>query len=63
MTRCKYTVTYGPHIARFSNEQDARIFGRHMSGTGTLIEMRDKTGLIGQWQNGKATEEFKHADA
>lgn len=64
MKRCKFVVTYGNyHVARFSHEGHARDFGKQISAFGSWAEMRDKTGLIGQWSNGVVTPEFAHTEA
>jgi hypothetical protein len=63
MKRCKFVLNYGEHVARFSHEGHARDFGKSMSRFGLLVEMRDKTGLIGQWHNGGVTPEFAHTEA
>lgn len=55
---CKYTVHYGSEIAKFSDRSDAMTFAR-MAG---YSEVSDKTGLIGQFVEGKATPEFAHLD-
>ena len=65
MTRTKFTVHYWTdkrsHVARFTNERDARDFGAFVSRRGnSLVEMSDKTGLIGQWDCGAVTPEFFH---
>lgn len=62
MTRCKFAVYYQNKVARFSDDPDARLFGRLQSRFGHLTEMTDKTGLIGQWHHGRETEEFAGHD-
>lgn len=52
--RCIYQVTYGKELARFSDYADAMTFAR-MAGHS---EVRDRTGLVGQFSEGKATPEF-----
>lgn len=62
MKRCIFLVRYDSHAARFSHEGHARDFGKQISRFGLLVEMRDKTGLIGQWHNGSVTPEFAHTE-
>lgn len=63
--KTKFTVHYFANkrdqVARFSDEKDAREFGAYVSRRGnSLVEMSDKTGLIGQWDCGAVTPEFFH---
>lgn len=58
---CKFRVTYGPHVARFSARGHAFEFARHIARmSGHNSEVRDATGLIGQFDatTGEATPEF-----
>lgn len=57
-----YTVSYGRNVAKFSNYADAMSFARMMSAE-VDVDVRDKTGLIGQFYDGMATPEFAHLDA
>jgi hypothetical protein len=62
--RTKYIVHCPDnHIARFSEEWHARIFAVSLSERmpGLLIEMSEPSGLIGQYQGGAPTNEFKQA--
>lgn len=65
-----FTVRYGNHIAKFSSNRDAMRFAEAVSaspdfydwqglGNGTLIEVSHKSGLVGQYRNGKTTPEFQ----
>jgi hypothetical protein len=58
MTVCKYTVRYGYEIAKFSDRSDAFTFARNAG----YSEITDKTGLIGQFVEGKPTPEFAFLD-
>lgn len=60
--RTKYIVHCPDnHIARFSEQWHARIFAVALSERrpGKLIEMSCSTGLIGQYEGGDPTPEFK----
>jgi hypothetical protein len=60
--RTKYVVHCpGEHIARFSEQWQARIFAVALSERmpGHWIEMSAKDGLIGQYHGGEPTPEFK----
>jgi hypothetical protein len=66
--RTKFTVHYFANkrdqVARFSDESEARNFGKFVSRRGnSLVEMSDKTGLVGQWQSGIATPEFAFTES
>lgn len=55
-----YTVTYGPHVAKFSCNRDAMRFAEDMSREGGFsVEVEHLTGLVGQYRNGKTTPEFQ----
>jgi hypothetical protein len=59
----KFTVHYSANVARFSSEKDAREFGKAISQRlEIIVEMSDKTGLIGQWVDGIVTPEFAHTE-
>lgn len=67
MIRTRFTVHYfafkRDQVARFSNEREAREFGKFISRREmSLVEMSDKTGLIGQWDCGAVTPEFAHTE-
>lgn len=57
--RTFFTIRYGGHTAKFSCNRDAMRFAESMSAGGELIEVRHKTGIVGQYQNGKSTPEFQ----
>lgn len=61
MKRTKYIVYAGDDVARFSDEVHARVFAVTQSKRmpGFLLEISEKSGLIGQYQNGEPTDEFK----
>jgi hypothetical protein len=52
--KCAFVVTYTTEVARFSNRLDAMTFAQ-MAGNS---EVRDVTGLIGQFDSGRPTAEF-----
>lgn len=56
-------VSYGAsQVARFTSYDDAMAFGREKSRSGHLVEVSNRTGLIGQFERGKSTPEFAHND-
>ena len=62
MKRTKYLVHCpGEHVARFSSEGHARIFAIALSrrAINFRIEISAPDGLIGQYCEGRTTEEFK----
>lgn len=66
--RTKFTIHYFANkrdqVARFSDESEARNFGKFVSRRGnSIVEMSDKTGLIGQWIDGTVTPEFDHTES
>lgn len=76
MPNTKYKVTYSikrdgqpsasDQIARFAHHDHAQRFAQMVSVTDTIwgtqgfAEVRAKDGLIGQWQDGLPTDEFRH---
>lgn len=56
MRRCRYRVTYDFDVARFTSLEDAMAFARQQR----WAEVSDRTGLIGQFEDGRATPEFDH---
>ncbi len=62
-SRTHFTVKYGKHVAKFSSSRDAMHFAQAKSAEprflNWLIEVGHKTGLVGQYQNGMTTEEFR----
>ena len=59
-SRTYFTVRYGNgHIAKFSCNRDAMHFAEAQSRGGELVEVQHKTGLVGQYQNGRTTPEFE----
>jgi hypothetical protein len=62
--RAKYVVHLDSgHIARFSYHTDALDYGRLRSHVDGITEVSAPDGLIGQFENGRATPEFAHLDA
>jgi hypothetical protein len=60
--RLTTTVSYGANLAKFSDHDAAHAFAREQSRTGGMTEVSNKTGLVGQYEGGKATPEFAHID-
>jgi hypothetical protein len=58
-TKTYFTVRYGKEIAKFSCNRDAMYFAEAKSQGGKLVEVGHKTGLVGQYWNGKTTVEFQ----
>lgn len=62
-SRTHFTVRYGREIAKFSSNRDAMHFAeaksREIPFRNHLIEVGHKTGLVGQYQNGRTTKEFE----
>jgi hypothetical protein len=62
-SRVHFTVRYGREIAKFSSNRDAMAFAAAKSAEpafrGWLIEVGHKTGLVGQYRDGKTTAEFQ----
>ena len=63
--KTKFAVEYAGRVARFSDYPDAMYFARDCSAmVHGLVEVSDKTGLIGQFFDGDTTREFEaHWDA
>ena len=61
--RTYFTVRYGRELAKFSSNRDAMHFAEAMSLLPShgdyLIEVSHKTGIVGQYRNGKTTPEFQ----
>ena len=55
-----FTVTYGPHVAKFSRNRDAMRFAEAVSRDGFDADVEHSTGLVGQYRNGRTTAEFRH---
>lgn len=68
MKRTTFSVTYGNSVARFSDRADALRFGRMVSifgsawASGGAAEVAAGDGIIGQFRDGHATDEFKHLE-
>lgn len=62
-SRTFYTVRYGRDVAKFSSNRDAMRYAEAKSGEPQfrdwLIDVGHKTGLVGQYRNGRTTEEFQ----
>lgn len=62
-SKTPFTVRYGRDVAKFSSNRDAMLFAETKSREpmfqGWLIEVGHKSGLVGQYQNGRTTEEFQ----
>lgn len=55
-----FSVRYQGHIAKFSSNRDAMYFAEAKSvSTGDLIEVRHKSGIVGQYSGGKTLPEFE----
>jgi hypothetical protein len=61
--RTPYTVRIGRDVAKFSNYLHAMDFAAANSYGGRLTEVGHKTGIVGQYCNGKTTPEFALHDA
>ena len=58
--RTFFTVRYGHHVAKFSSNKDAMYFCEAKSvECGLLLCVEHKTGLVGQYSNGKTLPEFQ----
>lgn len=59
-SRTFFTVRYGNEIAKFSNGRDAMYYAEAKSVARhyDLIEVRHKTGIVGQYRGGFTTLEF-----
>lgn len=64
MKRARYVVHNlpGHHVARFSDPQMALDFGREQSKEVGTVQVSAPDGLIGQFLDGMATDEFAHLD-
>ena len=65
MARTRFSVSYDGKSARFSDYDDAMIFAKNVSATGaTISDVYAIDGIVGQFINGMATDEFwSHWDA
>jgi hypothetical protein len=61
MPVARIKVSYQNGIAKFSSRQDAIDFARAQSRRG-FTEVHAPDGIIGQFQDGRATPEFEHLD-
>lgn len=61
-SKTPYVVTGFDQVAKFSSLHRAFEYARMLSESGFLIEVCDKTGIIGQFRCSKATPEFAHLD-
>ncbi len=64
MKRCNYVIRNlpGGHTVRFSDSQMALDFAREQSKEVGTVEVSAPDGLIGQFLDGMATDEFSHLD-
>ncbi len=59
LKKCFFTVTYNRgEVGRFSSLHDAMSFAQTQSRLSGWAEVRHKTGIIGQYDNGAPTPEF-----
>ena len=61
--RTFYVVRVGKDVAKFSNYLHAMDFAAANSYGGALIEVQHKSGLVGQYRDGKTTPEFALHDS
>lgn len=61
--KTRFTVRVGDDLAKFSSWLHAMDFASAHSYGGRLVEVGSKNGLVGQYRDGKPTEEFKMHDA
>ena len=56
-----FTVRYGRELAKFSSNRDAMYFAEAKSSIPGIgwVEVRAKSGLVGQYRDGKTTPEFQ----
>jgi hypothetical protein len=57
-----YSVRIGNDVAKFSNYLHAMDFAAAMSYGARLTEVAHRTGIVGQYRNGKTTPEFAPHD-
>lgn len=62
-TKCHYSVRIGRDVAKFTNYLHAMDFACANSYGGRLVEVGHKTGIVGQYRDGKTTPEFELHDA
>lgn len=61
MPTARIKVSYKGAVAKFSDRDDAIDFARAKS-RGGFTEVHAPDGIVGQFENGKATPEFEHLD-
>ena len=61
--RTHFMVNVRGEVAKFSGYKQAMLFADYMSRKGDLVEVRDKSGIVGQYQNGVSTPEFRQHHA
>ena len=57
--RTHFTVNHLGEVAKFSSYKQAMEFASHMSRDGIITEVRDRTGLVGQYIGSIPTREFQ----
>ena len=57
--RTHFTVSHLGEVAKFSSYKQAMEFACHMSRDGIITEVRDRTGLVGQYIGSIPTKEFQ----
>lgn len=62
--RCRFAVSLASNLgARFTHREHAIAWAREMSKAMGWAEVNAPDGVIGQFQDGKPTEEFSFLDA